>query len=234
MNMRSFLLLDRPKTLTGVVVILIAAFCFVYAKYIAEPTPKSEKTEDLAKFVASPDFQRLPLEKQKYYTSKLRGNQGERPNFRQMRQTFEKLSETERRTAFENMRRADEVRRNKEALAYVKMSREERIAYLDRQIAEFDRRAEEMRKRMEQRQQNRPQGQQNQNRQNGPQGQQNQTGRTGSGQRPNFAERMRGNMEKTPPEVRAARTVMMREMMERRKETGKAMPARPQRGGRGG
>ena len=165
MNLSSFFLLDRPKTLTGVIVILIAVFCFVYAKYIAEPTPKSEKTEDLAKFVASKDFQRLSLEKQKYYTSKLRGNQGERPNFRQMRQTFEKLSDTERRTAFENMRRADEVRRNKEALAYIKMSKAERVAYLDKQIEEFDKRAEEMRKRFEQRQQDR----QNQNRPQGPQ-----------------------------------------------------------------
>lgn len=227
MNISSFLLLDRPKTLTGVVIILIAAFCFVYARYIAEPTPKSEKTEDLAKFIASKDFQRLSLEKQRYYTSKLRGNQGERPNFRQMRQSFEKLSDSERRTAFDNMRRADEVRRNKEALAYVKMSKEERIAFLDKQIEEFDKRAEEMRKRFEQRQGQRPQGQQgaagqNQNRQNG------------NNQRPNFAERMRSGMEKTPPEVRAARTVMMREMMERRKQTGKAMPAPPGGGRRGG
>lgn len=228
MSLKTFLLLDKPKHFAIAVGVLVLVLGSAYVFFIAEPKPASEKPEDLTKFIASQKFRKLPLERQKYYTSKLRDSSGGRQNFRQIRQSMEQLSPEERRTAFENMWKANEVQRNKEALEYVKMTREQRNAFLDKKIEEFDRHAAEMRKRFEQMRQQRQANPQPQRQRAAAPAQKNQNGGTPQ-QRPSRESRMKNRMENTPPEVRAAHQIMFREMMERRKETGKAMPHPPRR-----
>lgn len=229
----SDILYDRKKQLIalGVIVVLSALGVGGYL-YFKEPKPKSEKREDLIKFVASQEFKKLSLERQKYYTDKLKPKPGERRNFRQMRNEMKNLSKDEQRNMRDNMFRAERIKRDKEALAYIKMSKAEKEAFLDKRIAEWEQRRQqfEQRRRQNPQQQRRPRQLQQQNAQNQQKNARNQQQRQQAQEqrRQERTTRMRNMMENTPPEVRAAHSVMMRDMMERRRATGK-MPSRGNR-----
>lgn len=194
--------------------------------WMAGPSrPSSKKPEDVAKFIASDSFDKLPLAKKEEYLSKM-------PQGPEARTAFENMDEKTRRQFFENSREVREAQMNKKMRDYFSVSADQRAKWLDDFIAAEDKRMEEMRSRMGDRrppQDNKAAsggGQQ----QAGPQGQQQGGTRKGGDDAARTA-RMKQRMESTPPEQHAMRMQFMADVMARRAETGKTM-ARPQGGGR--
>lgn len=187
---------------------------------IRKPRPKSDKPEDIAKFVASDGFKKLSDDEQKEYMRRMRPPRG--ANREDMRKRMNSLSEAERRAMFKNMHELRERERIAELKKYFALSKAEREKYLDARIAEEDRRFAEFEKNMAQRR-----AQAERDAKNG--GQPLRLPRPSEAQRAAF---MKERIENTPPEVRAARQQFRKDMQARRKATGKERkhPPRPPRG----
>ena len=187
---------------------------------IRKPRPKSDKPEDIAKFVASDGFKKLSDDEQKEYMRRMRPPRG--ANREDMRKRMNSLSEAERRAMFKNMHGLRERERIAELKKYFALSKAEREKYLDARIAEEDRRFAEFEKNMAQRR-----AQAERDARNGEQPQ--RPPRPSEAQRAAF---MKERIENTPPEVRAARQQFRKDMQARRKATGKERkrPPRPPRG----
>lgn len=221
-------MVEHWKITTAAAVILAGIIGGILA-FFTTPKPKSDKTEDIAKFAASSKFDRLTNKQKEEYLRKLRPRPGERRDRRN--NPMRNMSEQERRALFRQMGAMRQRQMLKEYRAYMKMNQAEKNAFLDAKIAEQDKRMAEWAKRRAEREarraQNAQNGQNGQNR-NGQNGQ--QPPRPTAEQRAAF---MKSRIESESPEVRAARQKMMQDIMKRRRETGKSMP-RPQGGGRGG
>lgn len=187
---------------------------------IRKPRPKSDKPEDIAKFVASDGFKKLSDDEQKEYMRRMRPPRG--ANREDMRKRMNSLSEAERRAMFKNMHGLRERERIAELKKYFALSKAEREKYLDARIAEEDRRFAEFEKNMAQRR-----AQAERDAKNGEQPQ--RPPRPSEAQRAAF---MKERIENTPPEIRAARQQFRKDMQARRKATGKERkhPPRPPRG----
>lgn len=201
----------------AIVAILLCGLVSTYA-IIRKPRPKSDKPEDIAKFVASDGFKKLSDDEQKEYMRRMRPPRG--ANREDMRKRMNFLSEAERRAMFKNMHELRERERIAELKKYFALSKAEREKYLDARIAEEDRRFAEFEKNMAQRR-----AQAEQDAKNGEQPQ--RPPRPSEAQRAAF---MKERIENTPPEVRAARQQFRKDMQARRKATGKESPPRPPRG----
>lgn len=204
------------KAAVAVLLTVLAGYVAVAA--FAVPKPKSDKPEDVAKFVASADFRKLSAEQQRAYADRMRPAPGTGRN--EMRRRLEALSAGERQAMFRNMRDLHEKQQIEELKKYFKLSKAERERYLDEKIAEEDKRfAEFAARRAEREAQAKAAGTEQKNEPR---------------QRPSEAQRaafMKERIESTSPEVRAARQKYRNDMMARRKATGKSMP-RPRGGGR--
>ena len=203
----------------AIVAILLCGLVSTYA-VIRKPRPKSDKPEDIAKFVASDGFKKLSDDEQKEYMRRMRPPRG--ANREDMRKRMNSLSEAERRAMFKNMHELRERERIAELKKYFALSKAEREKYLDARIAEEDRRFAEFEKNMAQRR-----AQAERDAKNG--GQPQRPPRPSEAQREAF---MKERIENTPPEVRAARQQFRKDMQARRKATGKERkhPPRPPRG----
>lgn len=201
----------------AIVAILLCGLVSTYA-VIRKPRPKSDKPEDIAKFVASDGFKKLSDDEQKEYMRRMRPPRG--ANREDMRKRMNSLSEAERRAMFKNMHELRERERIAELKKYFALSKAEREKYLDARIAEEDRRFAEFEKNMAQRR-----AQAERDAKNGEQPQ--RPPRPSEAQRAAF---MKERIENTPPEVRAARQQFRKDMQARRKATGKESPPRPPRG----
>ena len=189
----------------AIVAILLCGLVSTYA-VIRKPRPKSDKPEDIAKFVASDGFKKLSDDEQKEYMRRMRPPRG--ANREDMRKRMNSLSEAERRAMFKNMHELRERERIAELKKYFALSKAEREKYLEKNMAQRRAQAERDAKNGEQPQ--RP-------------------------PRPSEAQRaafMKERIENTPPEVRAARQQFRKDMQARRKATGKERkrPPRPPRG----
>ena len=203
----------------AIVAILLCGLVSTYA-VIRKPRPKSDKPEDIAKFVASDGFKKLSDDEQKEYMRRMRPPRD--ANREDMRKRMNSLSEAERRAMFKNMHELRERERIAELKKYFALSKAEREKYLDARIAEEDRRFAEFEKNMAQRR-----AQAERDARNGEQPQ--RPPRPSEAQRAAF---MKERIENTPPEVRAARQQFRKDMQARRKATGKERkhPPRPPRG----
>ena len=203
----------------AIVAILLCGLVSTYA-VIRKPRPKSDKPEDIAKFVVSDGFKKLSDDEQKEYMRRMRPPRG--ANREDMRKRMNSLSEAERRAMFKNMHELRERERIAELKKYFALSKAEREKYLDARIAEEDLRFAEFKKNMAQRR-----AQAERDAKNGEQPQ--RPPRPSEAQRAAF---MKERIENTPPEVRAARQQFRKDMQARRKATGKERkrPPRPPRG----
>ncbi len=203
----------------AIVAILLCGLVTTYAVF-RKPSPKSDKPEDIAKFVASDGFKKLSDDEQKEYMRRMRPPRG--ANREDMRKRMNSLSEAERRAMFKNMHELRERERIAELKKYFALSKAEREKYLDARIAQEHRRNPDYEKNMTQRR-----AQAERNAKNGEQPQ--RPPRPSEAQRAAF---MKERIENTPPEVRAARQQFRKDMQARRKATGKERkrPPRPPRG----
>ncbi len=180
----------------GLIVILVALF--------STPAPKSDKPEDLAAFIASPGFKKLPDAKQEEYLKRMRPSRENRGNPRKIAAS---MTEAQRRAMFENIRALQEKKMLEELRAYFKMSKAEKEQYLDRKIAEQDQRMAEFAKRRAER-----------NAAGTKDGESRERRRPSQNQ---MAAMMKNRIETTAPEVRAARQKFFQDLVRRRAATGK-------------
>ena len=180
----------------GLIVILVALF--------STPAPKSDKPEDLAAFIASPGFKKLPDAKQEEYLKRMRPSRENRGNPRKIAAS---MTEAQRRAMFENIRALQEKKMIEELRAYFKMSKAEKEQYLDRKIAEQDQRMAEFAKRRAER-----------NAAGTKDGESRERRRPSQNQ---MAAMMKNRIETTAPEIRAARQKFFQDLVRRRAATGK-------------
>lgn len=189
-------------SLTAVILIIVGLITAAVAVFSA-PVPKSDKPEDLAAFIASSKFKKLPDAKQEEYLRKMRPS---RENRGDMRKTMASMTAEQRSAMFENMRALHEKKQIEELRNYFKMSKAEKDQYLDRKIAEQDQRMAEFAKRRAEREARKKDGEQQERR------------RPSQDQ---MAAMMKNRIETTAPEIRAARQKFFQDLMKRREATGK-------------
>ena len=200
------------------VAVLAAGSYFIFRK----PRPKSDKVEDIVKFAASSDFNKLSSAERQAYLRKMRPQEGQRRP-----PSFSNMTQEERSGLRENMMRLFEQERNRQMRKYFALkTQEEKNAFLDEEIAKMEQRRAEMQKRMEEWRRNNAQRNQNNAANANPQR-----------QRPSESEmaaRTRSRVESTSPESRAMRNQYMRELQARAKQTGKNIGGPGGGGGRPG
>jgi len=104
--------------------------------------PALDKPADVAKFIASSDFDKLKLSERQDYLSQFK------PGPEAM-EAMKSLSETERRSIFEKAMKARDEERQKQAKTYFKLPPEQREAWMANYVAQEDKRFAEMRERFE-------------------------------------------------------------------------------------
>ena len=191
-------------------ILLTVGLAVALATASSTPAPKSDKPEDLAAFIASPGFKRLPDAKQEECLKRMRLSQKNRGNPRKIAAS---MTEAQRKAMFENIRALHEKKMLEELRAYFKMSKAEKERYLDQKIAEQDQRMAEFAKRRAER-----------NAAGNREGEQRERRRPSQEQ---MAAMMKNRIETTAPEVRAARRKFFQDLAKRRAATGKP----PVRGG---
>ena len=196
-------------------ILLAIGLTVALATVFSTPAPKSDKPEDLAAFIASPGFRKLPDAKQEEYLKRMRPSRENRGNPRKIAAS---MTEAQRRAMFENIRALHEKKMIEELKAYFKMSKAEKERYLDQKIAEQDQRMAEFAKRRAER-----------NAAGNKEGEQRERRRPSQDQ---MAAMMKNRIETTAPEVRAARQKFFQDLMKRRAATGRTLarsgpPPRP-------
>ena len=82
-------------------ILLAIGLTVALAAVFSTPAPKSDKPEDLAAFIASPGFRKLPDAKQEEYLKRMRPSRENRGNPRKIAAS---MTEAQRRAMFENIR----------------------------------------------------------------------------------------------------------------------------------
>ncbi|MDD3886010.1 MAG: hypothetical protein PHI35_03990 [Victivallaceae bacterium] len=212
----------KRLAVSGMIVAICAAGVIGWAVYASiEPKPKTEERKDIMAFIASDDFKKLSSARQNYYLEKLRGAETGPAGFRAMRESMENLTEAERRTVMDNLRKIRERQMAREALGYLKMNQAERDAFLDKRIAEMETRRAEWEKRRANGEA--PRGGRGARpaapaAANAASAAQTAASQTPAPQRPTEEERntmMKTRMESQLPEVRAAMQLMHMDMMKK-------------------
>ena len=116
----------RLGVVAGAMVILGAAALAAYKYWpVRPPDPAKASPEEIAKFMASDAFAKLPLEeKQKYMQRPRQGG----------REAYEKLSDDERAKLRQNMGQVFEQGMQKQMDEYFALPEDQRVAQLDRMI----------------------------------------------------------------------------------------------------
>ena len=204
----------RRTAIAGISAILMMILGFALYESLRKPKPKSDKIEDIAKFAASADFNRLSLAERRSHLQKLRPKPGEKhiQIFR-----LQNLSSQEHAAIMNNMRRIFEQERNQRIKEYFALQTQSaKNAYLDAELAAMEQRRAEFEKRRTQKEAGLEKP--NMRKENG-QIAQNQPRRPSEAER---AGRMKTRTETTTPESRAMRNQFMRDLQARAKETGKS------------
>ena len=201
--MVNFMLKHLKFSLTAAILLTIGLIVILVALF-STPAPKSDKPEDLAAFIASPGFKKLPDAKQEEYLKRMRPSRENRGNPRKIAAS---MTEAQRRAMFENIRALQEKKMLEELRAYFKMSKAEKEQYLDRKIAEQDQRMAEFAKRRAER-----------NAAGTKDGESRERRRPSQNQ---MAAMMKNRIETTAPEIRAARQKFFQDLVRRRAATGK-------------
>ena len=92
----------------AVILLTVIGMAAVSLVLLSTPEPKSDKLEDLAAFLASPSFRKLPEAKQEEYLKRMRPSRENRGEFRRVAAA---MTDEQRRAMFENMRILHEKRR---------------------------------------------------------------------------------------------------------------------------
>jgi len=137
----------------GVVLVLgalgAAVVFFISRKEVVVPDPAKNRNDAIA-FVASKEFARMPLAKQREYAAKLRPPRGQRPpdmtNGQRPPRPDEHLTEAQRQAFRKNMRRVREAEMNERLDSFFAKSKEEQLAELDQRIAEHQSRRRQNRR----------------------------------------------------------------------------------------
>ena len=211
-------LAKRTKIILSVTAALLTAGALGTAAYdmFRTPRPKSEAREDIMKFVASADFNRLSFAERQKWLKKLRPEQrGKRPG-PPKRGEMQTMSGEERSAFRDNMRKVFEQERNRHMKQYFALqTQEEKNAFLDAELAKMEERRAEFEKRRTQMDAERKKRQA---------GNQNGAADAKRPPRPTEAQRtaqMKARTETTSPESRAMRNQYMRELQARAKASGK-------------
>ena len=212
----------RRKMTVAATVLLAVAIAIGTASYHAfrKPRPKSDRPEDIAKFVASSGFNRLSAAERQAYLRKLRPDpaQGQTQS---RRPRMQNMSGEERSAFMANMMRLFEQERSRRLKKYFALqTQEEKYAFLDAELAKMEQRRAEFEKLRRQRDAERKKREA-----------ENKNGQTVANTRPRPSEaerasRMRTRTESTSPESRAMNNQYMRDLQSRAKETGKSFGMR--------
>lgn len=212
----------RRKMTVAATVLLAVAIAIGTASYHAfrKPRPKSDRPEDIAKFVASSGFNRLSAAERQAYLRKLRPDpaQGQTQS---RRPRMQNMSGEERSAFMANMMRLFEQERSRRLKKYFALqTQEEKNAFLDAELAKMEQRRAEFEKLRRQRDAERKKREA-----------ENKNGQTVANTRPRPSEaerasRMRTRTESTSPESRAMNNQYMRDLQSRAKETGKSFGMR--------
>lgn len=215
----------RRKMTIAATVLLAGAIAIGTASYHAfrKPRPKSDRPEDIAKFVASSGFNRLSAAERQAYLRKLRPDpaQGQTQS---RRPRMQNMSGEERSAFMANMMRLFEQERSRRLKKYFALqTQEEKNAFLDVELAKMEQRRAEFEKLRRQRDAERKKREA-----------ENKNGQTVANTRPRPSEaerasRMRTRTESTSPESRAMNNQYMRDLQSRAKETGKSFGMRDPR-----
>ena len=198
-------------------VLLAGALALGTLSYYAfrKPRPKSDRPEDIAKFIASSGFNRLSAAERQAYLRKLRPapGQGQIPS---RRPRMQNMSGEERSAFMANMMRLFEQERNRRLKKYFALkTQEEKNAFLDAELAKMEQRRAEFEERRRQRDAERKKREA-----------ENKNGQTVADTRPRPSEaeragRMRTRTESISPESRAMNNQYMRDFQARAKATGR-------------
>lgn len=215
----------RRKMTIAATVLLAGTIAIGTASYHAfrKPRPKSDRPEDIAKFVASSGFNRLSAAERQAYLRKLRPDpaQGQTQS---RRPRMQNMSGEERSAFMANMMRLFEQERSRRLKKYFALqTQEEKNAFLDVELAKMEQRRAEFEKLRRQRDAERKKREA-----------ENKNGQTVANTRPRPSEaerasRMRTRTESTSPESRAMNNQYMRDLQSRAKETGKSFGMRDPR-----
>lgn len=212
----------RRKMTIAATVLLAGAIAIGTASYHAfrKPRPKSDRPEDIAKFVASSGFNRLSAAERQAYLRKLRPDPAQ-GRTQSRRPRMQNMSGEERSAFMANMMRLFEQERSRRLKKYFALqTQEEKNAFLDAELAKMEQRRAEFEKLRWQRDAERKKREA-----------ENKNGQTvaNTRPRPSEAERashMRTRTESTSPESRAMNNQYMRDLQSRAKETGKSFGMR--------
>lgn len=212
----------RRKMTVAATVLLAGAIAIGTASYHAfrKPRPKSDRPEDIAKFVASSGFNRLSAAERQAYLRKLRPDpaQGQTQS---RRPRMQNMSGEERSAFMANMMRLFEQERSRRLKKYFALrTQEEKNAFLDAELAKMEQRRAEFEKLRRQRDAERKKREA-----------ENKNGQTVANTRPRSSEaerasRMRTRTESTSPESRAMNNQYMRDLQSRAKATGRSFGMR--------
>jgi hypothetical protein len=187
--------MKRKYTLTAIAVLVASTASFASYKYFQTPSlpdPSKQKTEDIAKLMASDNFSKLSANVKDKYLENLVNQDKTREIFYSARS----MPDDERKNLRDNMRAMFEIAMNKKAKEYFDLPLEKREAFLDGELDKMaDRRA------------NRPDNQNNQNATAAGQGRVTPGGTTAQGnaggRRGPSAKEMKQRIETTNPLDRA-------------------------------
>ena len=130
--------MKKKYMITAVAVLFAGSASFACYKYITRPTlpnPDRQKTEDIAKLMASDKFTKIPEDLKNKYLENLANQDKAREIF----YTARSMTDDEKKNLRENMRSMFEITMNKKAKEYFTLPPEKREAFLD---SELDKMAE--------------------------------------------------------------------------------------------
>lgn len=179
------------------------------------PDPTTMETDEVARYVASKDFGKLPVDQRMAFMEQAR-EATEAEGGSPMRRFFsgmESLSEEQQQRARENMRDVGRAYMDKRLREYSEASPEEKTRMLDEMI-------DRMQERMDRRR-DRPEGERRAQRPADNDGERRQRDGDGDGRRRGFTpERLKRHIEGSDPEIRAMRMQFMEDLRDRMKERG--------------
>ncbi|MFA6567114.1 MAG: hypothetical protein WCS96_02785 [Victivallales bacterium] len=125
--------MNRKYVIAAVAVLIAVTASFACYKYFRSPDlpdPGKQKTEDIAKMMASEKFSKLPQELKNRYLENLASQDKAREIFYSSRS----MTDDERKNLRDNMRPMFEIAMNKKAKEYFALPREKRDAFLDNEL----------------------------------------------------------------------------------------------------
>ncbi len=125
--------MKKKYVIAAVAVLFASSASFASYKYFTRPTlpnPDKQKTEDIAKLMASDKFTKIPEDLKNKYLENLANQDKAREIFYSSRS----MTDDEKKNLRENMRSMFEIAMNKKAKEYFALPPEKREAFLDNEL----------------------------------------------------------------------------------------------------